>query len=64
MSVALYTLNAPTSLLVEARTVPRGVVSFTVRNTYEGVMTGLYLSTSITLMVTEALLERFGDRLS
>ena len=29
-----------------------------------GVTTGAYLSTSITLMVTEALLERFGDKLS
>ena len=64
MSVALYTRSDPTSLLVEARTIPRGVVSFKVRKRYEGVMTGLYLSTSITLMVTEALLERFGDRLS
>ena len=29
-----------------------------------GVTTGAYLSTSITLMVTEALLERFGDKFS
>ena len=64
MSVAVYTLSAPTSDLVEARTVPTGVVTLTVREIKLGDTAGLYLSTSITVMVTEALLERLGDRLS
>ena len=64
MSIILYTPSAPTSDLVETMTVPTSAVSFTETKMVFTNETGGYLSTSITLIVTEALLERFGDRLS